>query len=188
MVVNLVRSGRKQPQLFSASAGGKARHPLQLCRSRGDAARCRARRICATAVERAASVDGIAGSGTTTADMGVQWDWKRWFRAAGTSAATGTRQLLEAGRAPGRTDISRSVDAGPRAAERSAGPTRSRIGALLSTLARDSASARRSSSASSARLRFGERARLAIASSTSQCSIKRQPGSTSQIRLQYHVR
>jgi hypothetical protein len=26
MVVNLVRSGRKQPQLFSASAGGKARH------------------------------------------------------------------------------------------------------------------------------------------------------------------
>ena len=29
MVVNLVRSGRKQPQLFSASAGGKARHPLE---------------------------------------------------------------------------------------------------------------------------------------------------------------
>src|SRR5688500_10799849 len=28
MVVNLVRSGRKQPQLFSASAGGKARHHL----------------------------------------------------------------------------------------------------------------------------------------------------------------
>src|SRR5690348_11278207 len=27
MVVNLVRSGRKQPQLFFASAGGKARHP-----------------------------------------------------------------------------------------------------------------------------------------------------------------
>ena len=27
MVVNLVRSGRKQPQLFSASAGGTARHP-----------------------------------------------------------------------------------------------------------------------------------------------------------------
>src|SRR5215207_1026075 len=27
MVVNLVRSGRKQPQLFSASAGGSARHP-----------------------------------------------------------------------------------------------------------------------------------------------------------------
>ena len=29
MVVNLVRSGRKQPQLFTASAGGKARHPFQ---------------------------------------------------------------------------------------------------------------------------------------------------------------
>ena len=29
MVVNLVRSGRKQPQLFLASAGGKARLPFQ---------------------------------------------------------------------------------------------------------------------------------------------------------------
>jgi len=29
-VVNLVRSGRKQPQRFTASAGGTARHPL-LC-------------------------------------------------------------------------------------------------------------------------------------------------------------
>ena len=28
MVVNLVRSGRKQPQLFFASAGGRARLPL----------------------------------------------------------------------------------------------------------------------------------------------------------------
>jgi hypothetical protein len=28
MVVNLVRSGRKQPQRFSASAGGTARHPF----------------------------------------------------------------------------------------------------------------------------------------------------------------
>jgi hypothetical protein len=27
-LVNLVRSGRKQPQLFAASAGGKARHPF----------------------------------------------------------------------------------------------------------------------------------------------------------------
>ena len=26
-MVNLVRSGRKQPQLFTAGAGGKARHP-----------------------------------------------------------------------------------------------------------------------------------------------------------------
>jgi hypothetical protein len=26
--VNLVRSGRKQPKLFSASAGDPARHPL----------------------------------------------------------------------------------------------------------------------------------------------------------------
>ena len=30
MVVNLVRSGRKQPQRFSASAGGTARHPVSL--------------------------------------------------------------------------------------------------------------------------------------------------------------
>ena len=30
MVVNLVRSGRKQPQLFFASAGGKARHLCSL--------------------------------------------------------------------------------------------------------------------------------------------------------------
>ena len=29
MLVNLVRSGRKQPQLFCASAGGKARLPFQ---------------------------------------------------------------------------------------------------------------------------------------------------------------
>src|SRR5439155_20550024 len=35
MVVNLVRSGRKQPQLLSASAGGTARHPHRL-QSRSD--------------------------------------------------------------------------------------------------------------------------------------------------------
>jgi hypothetical protein len=34
IVVNLVRSGRKQPQLFSASAGGWARHPF--CSHRGE--------------------------------------------------------------------------------------------------------------------------------------------------------
>jgi hypothetical protein len=33
MVVNLVRSGRKQPQLFFASAGGRARLPLSCERS-----------------------------------------------------------------------------------------------------------------------------------------------------------
>ena len=37
MVVNLVRSGRKQPQLFSASAGGQARHPFLFAEDHGGA-------------------------------------------------------------------------------------------------------------------------------------------------------
>ena len=48
-VVNLVRSGRKQPQLFSASAGGKARHPYR-CAARRDRACAGRMRTSETAV------------------------------------------------------------------------------------------------------------------------------------------
>src|SRR5690242_5729380 len=85
MVVNLVRSGRKQPQLFSASAGGTARHLFQ--------GRLRTkmllRRIAVTLAALgglssapAYCVDGFAveiGNGESV-DMGrlsVQWDWNR---------------------------------------------------------------------------------------------------------------
>ena len=108
MVVNLVRSGRKQPQLFSASAGGQARHPFIVgdidasartslaARARSvrddasrrglrwldrwpDCWRARARRRCA--------VDGIvgrssgSGDGTDMGRVAIQWDWKkRWLQ------------------------------------------------------------------------------------------------------------
>src|SRR3954468_16524543 len=85
MVVNLVRSGRKQPQLFSASAGGPARHPFP------NPVRTKMilRRIALTLTAIAGfssspayCVDGFAveiGNGESV-DMGrvsVQWDWNR---------------------------------------------------------------------------------------------------------------
>ncbi len=56
-VVNLVRSGRKQPQLFSASAGVQARHPLRKA-TRQNAAALQS----AAQPGRAAAVDVLAVS------------------------------------------------------------------------------------------------------------------------------
>src|SRR5689334_8235284 len=86
MVVNLVRSGRKQPQLFSASAGGPARLPFSL-NPRQTTMILRRLAVALVALAGFSSspaycVDGFAaelGNGESV-DMGrisVQWDWKR---------------------------------------------------------------------------------------------------------------
>ena len=97
MVVNLVRSGRKQPQLFSASAGGTARHPNNSSsRSRLSASRPAIQRratffafgVLALIAAPARAMGGFAleiGSGDSVEMVraAVQWNWKkRWFQRA----------------------------------------------------------------------------------------------------------
>jgi lipid A 3-O-deacylase len=92
MVVNLVRSGRKQPQLFSASAGGTARHPSSVRRSRINGASRPVRlalfALLACTGADAHALDGVAfefgtGDGVKTARAALQWDWKsRWLQSA----------------------------------------------------------------------------------------------------------
>src|SRR5687767_8449377 len=95
MVVNLVRSGRKQPQLFFASAGGKARH-LFCVRDSGERVTSIKKTLLAGWLaaalaltgSRAMAADGVAveaggGAGTDMGRIAVQWDWhKRWFQGS----------------------------------------------------------------------------------------------------------
>jgi lipid A 3-O-deacylase len=69
MVVNLVRSGRKQPQLFSASAGGQARHPISVLRSIAIAGLL----AWSATVPAASGVALTAGSGEDTARLEAAW-------------------------------------------------------------------------------------------------------------------
>jgi len=103
--VNLVRSGRKQPQLFSASAGGKARHPrfclvdcpelwsgVDKMKKIRNSLVAGVALLAAFASGSALAVDGISiqggvgggdssGSGTDMARVALQWDWnRRWFQ------------------------------------------------------------------------------------------------------------
>src|SRR6185503_4450844 len=99
MVVNLVRSGRKQPKLYFASAGGKARLPILRAIGRHFLFRRRKTRMkkilwgiaawLALASAPAKAVDGMAlelgqGDGTDMGRVAIQWDWeKRLYQGNG---------------------------------------------------------------------------------------------------------
>ncbi len=92
MVVNLVRSGRKQPQLFSASAGGPARHPSTVRLSRracgSRVARVALHALLACTAVTARALGGVAfelgsGDGVKTGRAALQRDWNsRWLQSA----------------------------------------------------------------------------------------------------------
>jgi lipid A 3-O-deacylase len=69
MVVNLVRSGRKQPQLFSASAGGQARRPINILRSVAIAGLS----VFCNTVSAADGVAVTGGTGDDTDRIEVAW-------------------------------------------------------------------------------------------------------------------
>src|SRR5690242_6151728 len=81
MVVNLVRSGRKQPQLFSASAGGTARHPLFFERAMKKlslaAAAIAAMIASSAALAFGTSVELANGDDVNMGRIGLQWwEWQ----------------------------------------------------------------------------------------------------------------